>query len=380
VARLQEEVCATQKGTAYLQGGLEKAQQHVHRVKEKKLFREKLSERKMRTMTSHAFWKWHVKSTSSSTRACIVLKTQNRKSRYTLAHALCQWQLFYQQIEAEMPTSQVEYLGDRLVRSQVADLNSRAEQGLVRISDLQKENLRFRFTEVSYLRSVASDEACGHLSDVPTLQSYLHEAHAANDALIKQLSEEEQKTQSLSTQVCALAGKLTSKLEQETIEWDQAAQGREQSLKMDILCRAEHMQRLMSQIDCGAKIVQGLVTQTDALQQGMDYLAAALTQASASKGAGILSYGCERAAAERDRERERVREVEERIHDREVESTAALQVLLRQERLQKCWDLEDKEKKHAQEIAKERERCQLLECKLIGESVCACLCVNTIDS
>ena len=146
---------------------------------------------------------------------------------------------------------------------------------------------------------------------------------------------------------------------------------------MDILCRAEHMQ-LMSQIDCGAKIVQGLVTQTDTLQQGMDYLAAALTQASASKGAGILSYGCERAAAERDRERERVREVERR-HDRELESTAALQVL-QQERLQKCWDLEDKEKKHAQEIAKERERCQLLECKLIGKSVCACLCVNTFDS
>ena len=99
--------------------------------------------------------------------------------------------------------------------------------------------------------------------------------------------------------VCALAGR--GKLEQETIGWDQAAQGREQSLKMDILCRAEHMQRLMSQIDCGAKIVQGLVTQTDTLQQGMDYLVAALAQASASKGAGILSYGCERAAAERDR-------------------------------------------------------------------------------
>jgi hypothetical protein len=52
-----------------------------------------------------------------------------------------------------------------------------------------------------------------------------------------------------------------------------------------------------------------------------------------------LSYGCERAAAERDTECERVREVEERIHDRDVENTGALQVLLQQERLQKCWDL-----------------------------------------
>jgi hypothetical protein len=59
VTRLQEEVCATHKGTAYLQGRLENTQQHVQRIKEKKLFRE----RKMRTMTSHAFWKWHVKST-----------------------------------------------------------------------------------------------------------------------------------------------------------------------------------------------------------------------------------------------------------------------------------------------------------------------------
>ena len=250
------------------------------------------------------------------------------------------------------------------MRSQVADLNSRVEQGLVRILNFQKE--------VSYLRSEASDQACGHLSDVQSLQSSLHEAHAVNGALIKQLSEEEQQTQSLSTQVCALDGKL----QQATIEWDpiqrpdQAAQGREQSLKMNI-CRAEHM-RLMSHIDCGAKIVQGLVTQT-----GTDYLAAALAQASASKGAGILSYVCERAAAERNRESERVREVE-RIHDRELESTAALQVL-QQERLQTCWDLENKEKKHAQEIAKERERCQLLECKLIGESVCACLCVNTFN-
>jgi hypothetical protein len=196
------------------------------------------------------------------------------------------------------------------------------------------------------------------------LQSSLHEANAVIDAPVKQLSEEEQKTKSLSTQACALAGRL----EQETVHSNQAAQGREQSLKMDILCREEHMQRRMSQIDCGAKVVQVLVMQTDTLQQDMDYLADALTQASASKGPGILSYGCEQTAAERDRECERLREAK-RIHDRELESTVAMLVMLKQERLQKCRDLDsDQEKKHAQEIAKEKERCQLLECKLIGET------------